>query len=46
MIGIASESEIGELCRLAGELRDRVRVWLERNHPGLVQPEKKGKGRK
>lgn len=46
MIGIASESEIRDLCRLAVELRDRVRAWLEQNHPGLVKQEKKGKGRR
>jgi hypothetical protein len=43
--GIASETEIEELCRLAAALRDRVRAWLEQNHPKLLTIEQGKKKR-
>ena len=36
MTGIASETEITQLCTLAMGLRDRVRAWLKQNHPRLL----------
>jgi len=34
--GMISEGEAGEVFRLAGQLRDRVRGWLEVEHPELM----------
>jgi hypothetical protein len=34
--GIASDAEIAELRTLAIQLRDRVRSWLKKEHPGLL----------
>jgi hypothetical protein len=41
MTGIASETEITQLCTLAMNLRDRVRAWLRHNHPQLLTKGKK-----
>jgi len=45
--GIASDAEVAELRELAMSLRDHVRAWLKKNHPGLItvgaQPKKPGK---
>ena len=35
--GIATETEIKDLCRLATDLRDRVRIWLTQHHPQLLR---------
>ena len=36
MTGIATETEIDGLRKLAIELRDRARAWLEKTHPSLA----------
>jgi hypothetical protein len=36
MTGIATETEIKDLCRLAKDLRDRVTAWLKQAHPQLL----------
>lgn len=38
MTGIASQTEINGLRRLATELRDLVRAWLQSTHPAMAVP--------
>jgi hypothetical protein len=49
-VGIASNAEIDELRKMAVDLRDRVKRWLETNHPKLLSgvgtdPKRRKKGK-
>jgi hypothetical protein len=43
MTGIATETEIKDLCRLATDLRNRVASWLKQKHPELLSKARKKK---
>ncbi len=42
-IGIASPTEITEICILAASLRDRVLAWLRQTHPQLLKRPVRGR---